>query len=142
MPKTLQSHDSGRAAPPAATAPPAPLTPEQWDRELAFLQANFWSEAALTVLSAACTAGLLYAASHVAERLLPGFGGVESTSAHLDRLAERLQDCGRDPDIARTLDKYEMRILADLVEPADVGVAFKDIGGLASQKQDVVDRPV
>ena len=125
---------------PKTSEPSTPLTPEQWDRELAFLRANFWSEAALTVLSAACTAGLLYAASHLAERLLPGFGGGDkSTSVHLDRLAERLQDCGRDPDIARTLDKYEMRILNDLVEPADVGVSFNDIGGLASQKQDVID---
>ena len=84
---------------------------------------------------------MLYVASHVADRLLPDYlnGGGKGGSPHLDRLAERLQDCGRDPNIAHTLDKHEVRILADLVEPADVGVAFKDIGGLASQKQDVVD---
>ena len=118
------------------------MSPEEWDREISWLAANFWHEAALTLIQTACTLGLLYAASELIKRVVPSMMDgeySEKSTPELDHLAKRLDDCGRDPNIANSLNKYELRILSDLVEPTDVGVAFKDIGGLASQKQDVID---
>ena len=99
----------GGAAPPVSGQP---LTAEQYKYELALVNASFWSEAALTVLGTACTFGLLYSASRFASALLPDLlGQDESSSPANERLAERLRECGRDPNVAHSLNKYEARVL-------------------------------
>ena len=135
-PAAARRRDSGGGAAPPVSG--QPLTAEQYKYELALVNASFWSEAALTVLGTACTFGLLYSASRFASALLPDLlGQDESSSPANERLAERLRECGRDPNVAHSLNKYEARVLEDLIVPSDVEVDFEQIGGLAQQKQGV-----